>query len=164
LNIELTIPAGGGMMAKATDDSKVKLGQHVITGGLGIQVLFFGFFIIVAGIFNCRLRAMPSLRSEQLSVPWQSYLYILYGASLMIMIRSVFRIVEYVMGQDGFLLDHEIFLYIFDATLMLLMMVLFNVYHPSRIIHAGGNKERDQESADSGYATADQTAGVTSKF
>ena len=153
------------MLAKAKDNSGVKLGQNVITGGLGIQVLFFGLFIIVAGIFNYRLRAVPSLRTKQISVPWQSYLFVLYGASFLIMIRSVFRIVEYVMGQDGYLLDHEIFLYIFDAALMFLAMVLFNVYHPSRIIHKGSleNHVRDVESHDSGYAMADQ-ARVTPKY
>ncbi|KAH8781946.1 RTA1 like protein-domain-containing protein [Hyaloscypha finlandica] len=157
--------AGGGMLAKATSDSGVKLGQNVITGGLGIQVLFFGLFILVAGIFNYRLRAVPSLRSKQLSVPWQSYLFVLYGASLMIMIRSVFRIVEYVIGQDGYLLDHEVFLYVFDAALMFLTMVLFNVYHPSRIINKGEmeHHERDLESTDSGYAMADQTERITPK-
>jgi RTA1 like protein len=154
------------MLAKATSDSGVKLGQNIITGGLGIQVLFFGLFILVAGIFNYRLRAVPSLRSKQLSVPWQSYLFVLYGASFMIMIRSVFRIVEYVMGQDGYLLDHEVFLYVFDAALMFLTMVLFNVYHPSRIINKGEMEHhgRDLESNDSGYAMADQTERMTPKY
>jgi hypothetical protein len=120
---------------------------------------------VVAGIFNYRLRAMPSLRSKQLAVPWQSYLFILYGASLMIMIRSVFRIIEYVVGQDGYLLDHEIFLYIFDAVLMFLTMVLFNVYHPSRIINAGavGNHERDLELIGSGYTMAGKAVTAVPK-
>lgn len=140
------------MLSKAKSTSDTKLGENIITGGLGIQVLFFGLFIVVAALFNIRLRAMPSLRSKQLTVPWQSYLFVLYGASLMIMIRSVFRIAEYVMGQDGFLLDHEYFLYIFDGTLMLLTMVLFNVYHPSRIIHNSKSMHhRDPESQDSSY-------------
>ena len=153
------------MLAKAKDNSGVKLGQNVITAGLVIQVLFFGLFIIVAGIFNYRLRAVPFFRSKQISVPWQSYLFVLYGASFLIMVRSVFRIVEYVMGQDGFLLDHEIFLYVFDAVLMFCAMVLFNVYHPSRIIHKGSleHHARDLESHDSGHVMTDQ-ARVTPKY
>jgi hypothetical protein len=64
------------------------------------------------------------------------------------------------------LLDHEIFLYIFDAVLMFLTMVLFNVYHPSRIIHKGSleNHGRDLESNGSEYAMADQTVRVTPKY
>lgn len=34
------------------------------------------------------------------------------------------------MGQDGVLLSSEVYLYVFDATLMFLMMVLLNIWHP----------------------------------
>lgn len=154
------------MLSQAKTNSSVKLGQNIITGGLGIQVVFFGFFIIVAGIFHYRIRAVPSLRSTEVDVPWQSYLFVLYGASFMIMIRSIFRIIEYVGGQDGYLLEHEIFLYIFDATLMFLSMVLFNVYHPSRIIMKdkpeGHCHSRDLESVGSGYAMVDHVGALKS--
>jgi hypothetical protein len=136
------------MLVKAKDSDGVKLGQNVITGGLGIQVLFFGFFIIVSALFHLRMRAAPSLVSQTVNVPWQQYLFVLYAASFLIMIRSVFRIAEYVMGQDGALLTHEVYLYVFDAGLMFLAMVLFNVRHPSNIIsnaHKAGHV-RDPES------------------
>jgi hypothetical protein len=152
------------MLAKAKQQSDVNLGQHVITGGLGIQVVFFGFFIVVASIFHYRIARFPTTRSKSLSIPWERYLYILYIASLLIMVRSVFRIAEYVMGQDGFLLKHEIFLYIFDATLMFLMMTLFNFWHPSKIIHkARPDDIHHLESQDSGYALENHTQYVTRK-
>lgn len=126
--------SGGGMLAKAKTQSDVKLGHNIITSGLGIQVLFFGFFIVVSGAFHYRIALYPTMRSKTILIPWARYLWVLYLASLLIMVRSVFRIAEYVMGEDGVLLSHEIYLYIFDATLMFLMMVLFNIWHPSRII------------------------------
>ena len=49
------------------------------------------------------------------------------------MIRSVFRVVEYAQGSDGCLLHREVWLYIFDALLMVVVMLLFNVIHPSVI-------------------------------
>ena len=147
------------MLAKAKDNNGVKLGQYIITGGLGIQVIFFGFFIIVAGIFHTRISRYPTTQSETVNVPWQRYLTILYIASGLIMIRSVFRIAEYVMGQDGFLLDHEIFLYIFDSALMFLTMILFNVSHPSAIIskhkHLASNASHDTEANTVEYSMAD---------
>jgi hypothetical protein len=141
------------MLAQAKSQSKVKLGENIITGGLGIQVLFFGLFIIVTGIFNYRIRAAPSLRSTQITLPWQNYLHVLYGASFLILVRSLFRIVEYAMGQDGVLLSHEYFLYIFDAALMFISMALFNIYHPSRIIShkTKDTVDHDPESQDSSY-------------
>lgn len=57
----------------------------------------------------------------------------LYIASIFIMVRSIFRVVEYLQGFDGYLLRHEAYLYFFDALLMFLVMVLLNVLHPSEI-------------------------------
>lgn len=153
------------MLAKAKKQSDVDLGQHVIIGGLGIQVVFFGFFIVVAGIFHYRIARFPTNRSQSLSIPWERYLYILYIASLLIMVRSVFRIAEYVMGQDGILLKHEIYLYIFDATLMFLMMVLFNIWHPSKIIHKAKSDDiRHLESQDSAYVLENHTQRAIPKY
>lgn len=57
------------------------------------------------------------------------------------MVRSLFRIIEYLQGFSGYLLSHEVYLYIFDAVLMLVVMVLFNVLHPSEVVASvrGGN-------------------------
>lgn len=49
------------------------------------------------------------------------------------MIRSVFRVIEYLQGVDGYLFRHEFYLYIFDAALMLGVVILFNLVHPSQI-------------------------------
>ena len=122
------------MLSTAKTGSTQKNGQYAITGGLFIQVLFFGFFILVSAIFHIRISKRPTVRSITVQVPWQRYLLILYVASTFILIRSTFRIAEYVQGQDGSLLKTETYLYVFDATLMFLTMTLFNTFHPSKII------------------------------
>lgn len=66
----------------------------------------------------------------------------LYVASGLIVVRSDFRAVEYLQGFDGYLLRHEAYLYIFDALLMFLVMMLFNVIHPSEVM-AVVNAEKD---------------------
>lgn len=40
---------------------------------------------------------------------------------------------EYAQGHTGHLLQHEWFLYVFDACLMFGVMVVFNVVHPSEV-------------------------------
>lgn len=67
-------------------------------------------------------------------MPWRKHLIILYSASVLVMIRSIFRVVEYLHGFSGYLLSHEYYLYIFDAVLMLCVMVMFNVVHPSEVV------------------------------
>jgi len=39
------------------------------------------------------------------------------------------------MGNDGYLLKHEVFLYLFDATLMFVTMIVVGVWHPGTIGH-----------------------------
>jgi len=129
------------MLAQAKTKSQVDIGQNTITAGLGIQILFFGLFLIAAGIFHSRILSMPTTRSQTTTIRWQKHLVVLYAASFLILVRSAFRVIEYMMGQDGVLIDHEIYLYIFDATLMFSVMIIFNVFHPSQII----TKERMRE-------------------
>jgi hypothetical protein len=108
------------------------IGAKVIIVGLFVQLIFFGLFIIIAMAFNRSVNMSPTGRSHV--VPWKKHMYVLYAGSLFIMIRSVFRAVEYLQGFDGYLLKHEIYLYIFDAVLMLLVMVIFSWHHPAEIL------------------------------
>jgi hypothetical protein len=57
----------------------------------------------------------PEAFSEELQ--WKSHLKTLYLVSLLIMFRSLFRVAEYIMGNDGYLLQQEWPTYIFDAAL-----------------------------------------------
>lgn len=107
------------------------LGQNIVIGGLIIQILSFGFFLVAAVIFHIRINR--NLTSQSCELPWRRHINTLYAASILILARSVFRVVEYLQGFSGYLLSHEVFLYIFDAVLMLAVMILFNVVHPSEI-------------------------------
>ncbi|GFF97760.1 protein RTM1 [Aspergillus udagawae] len=125
--------AGGGVMASGTL-AAVHNGEKIVIAGLVIQILFFGLFIFTCAIFHQRLIKRPTEQSIELESSWRKHLWILYAANLLIMIRSVFRLIEYAMGNNGYLLRHEAFLYVFDGVLMLAAMILFNVVHPSSLI------------------------------
>lgn len=75
----------------------------------------------------------------------QRQMYALYTASALIMIRSIFRVVEYVQGNNGFLLRREVFLYLFDALLMLIVMVIFNWVHPAEVTDLHHKRHNDAE-------------------
>ncbi|KAJ4247523.1 hypothetical protein NW762_013202 [Fusarium torreyae] len=126
---------GGGMLATAKDKDSVSKGENIIVGGLLIQIVFFGFFIIVTVVFHARIHSRPTARSLTLTTPWEKLLYVLYATSFFILVRSVFRVAEYVLGKDGALQSNECWIYIFDATLMSLVAVLFNAFHPSKVIN-----------------------------
>jgi tellurite resistance protein TehA-like permease len=114
------------------------LGEHLILVGLFTQIAAFGVFIIVAFLFHKRLHAHPTSTSMTMERLWKKHMYALYFVSFMILIRSIVRVVEYLQGSGGYIMSHEAFLYIFDATLMLVAVVTFNVVHPSEIIPGKG--------------------------
>ena len=115
--------------------SSVTLGANIIVGGLVLQLIFFGIFIAVAVAFDRAMRVRPTAQSAKAEVShWRKHLKVLYATSGLIMVRNIIRVVEYAQGNDGFLLDHECILYIFDALLMLAVMVILNVWHPSEIV------------------------------
>jgi hypothetical protein len=63
-------------MAGGTADS-IKIGQNVILGGLVVQVIFFGFFMIVAVLFQTRLTRQPTTRSMDESTHWRKHMYVI---------------------------------------------------------------------------------------
>lgn len=108
-------------------------GNNIIIGGLIVQIIFFGFFVISAAVFQRRIITNPTPESVGDYVPWHKHMYALYTTSILILIRSIIRVVEYAQGPDGVLLSTEVFIYVFDATLMFLVMAIFVVIHPSEV-------------------------------
>jgi tellurite resistance protein TehA-like permease len=111
----------------------IQTGEKIVICGLVLQLLFFGFFVAVGATFHMRMRKRPTAKIRDEHIPWERQLYALYGASVLILVRSIFRLIEYAQGNDGYLISHEVFLYIFDAVLMLAVMVWLAWFHPSEI-------------------------------
>ncbi|KAG7285716.1 hypothetical protein NEMBOFW57_008010 [Staphylotrichum longicolle] len=148
--------AGGGLLAKAKTKDDQKLGESVILGGLGIQILFFGFFIITTVTFHRRMNNNPTARSYSVTGPWRQHILALYASSALIMIRSVFRMIEFGMGNDSVLMENEGYLLGLDGALMLIVAVLFLWSHPSRALR--GYKETEVlTSLESGRNTAESS-------
>lgn len=133
--------AGGGYQSTGTQ-SALEVGSHIIVVGLFVQLIFFGFFMVIAVCFHRRLILVPTIQSHS-SFPWKKFIWTMYAASLLIMVRSVFRVVEYLQGSNGSLLHHEYYIYALDALLMFAVMVIFNVIHPSGITSWDKGYNRD---------------------
>lgn len=122
---------GAGLMVSNSSDPSS--GEHIIIGGLFVQIIFFGFFIITALIFQMRLAKAPTGTSVELSHIWRRHMNALYISSVLIFVRSIVRVVEYLQGYDGYLMKHEVFIYVFDALLMFLAMEILQFIHPSQV-------------------------------
>jgi hypothetical protein len=131
----------------------------MIVVGLFVQILFFGFFIAVSLVFHRRMLATPLYAVGDTNPPWTRYMKVLYIASALVMVRSIYRVAEYVQGSDGYLQSKEVFIYVFDATLMLICCLLFNIFHPSKILNRykvaeEGNLEMLNQEGYTGYIPA----------
>ena len=116
---------GGGLQASGNHD----LGQKIIIGGLFVQIIMFSIFLVTSIVFHSKASKQSTALIFSSIVNWRRYLHILYITSILILVRSIFRVVEYLQGHDGYLTSHEIFLYIFDALLMFLVMLIFAVWY-----------------------------------
>ncbi|KAI1344233.1 RTA1 like protein-domain-containing protein [Xylariaceae sp. FL0016] len=119
---------GGGIQAAGTL-KLYELGEKIILVGLFVQIIMFGIFIASALVFHRRVLLSPTTESRDGSVRWKSHMWALYLVSGLVMVRSVFRVVEYAQGNRGYLVRREYFLYLFDAVLMLVTMGTFLVQY-----------------------------------
>ncbi|KAI1643205.1 RTA1 like protein [Daldinia loculata] len=131
---------GGGMLTQAKSVDDVRRGEDIIIGGLCIQILFFGFFMIVTFVFHKRIAKNPTRNALALPTPWRKLILVLYLSSTLIMVRSVYRVAEYALGSDGELQSKEAYLYCLDALPMLIVSLAYNWFHPSRVINRDGHE------------------------
>ena len=71
--------------------------------------------------------------SYNMQTPWKHLLYMIYIVSVLIFGRSVFRVVEFIQGADGYSMVHEWTLYVFDAVPMFFVAVIFCFWHPGNL-------------------------------
>lgn len=119
----------------ATSSNGPTTGEHIIDGGLVVQIIFFGLFIISSVTFDIRMRRSATKPDVEVHRIWRRQMLGLYITSIMIFVRSIVRLVEYVQGFDGFIAKHEAFIYIFDGLLMLVVMFIMHFTHPSQVSH-----------------------------
>ncbi|KAJ5746455.1 RTA-like protein [Penicillium odoratum] len=133
--------AGGGITTNGSTKT-VMVGQWVIVGGLCVQLLFFCAFVLSSALFHIRIFASPTEKSARTMHLWSSIwprdwrglLFACYAVSVLILIRSVYRLVEFAQGNSGYVINHEVFLYVFDAAMMFMVMAIMNVFHPSVVL------------------------------
>lgn len=100
LNVQST---GAGLVAQ---DGHEELGEYIVVEGLILQLIVFGFFVVAAGVWHVRMRGYGEKMGEvevgrHVNVPWRQGLRMLYVCCALIVVRSVFRVVEYAMGRRG---------------------------------------------------------------
>ena len=100
-------------------------------------------FVLIAGLFQFRFERRPT--KYHATCPWRKHLYSLYAVSILIFARSLVRLVEYIQGNDGYIISHEAFLYAFDASVIFLAVVIMNGIHPGEVARQLRDDEADDD-------------------
>ena len=133
---------GGSMVAAANTREHANRGKDVVLAGLGLQVVSFGFFVVASFRLNILLRT----GLKEVSLPkernWQLFLTVINVANILILTRTLLRLVEFAMGTSNYLIDHEWFFYAFDSALMIIVVALFIVVHPGHYLPYLGIRRR----------------------
>lgn len=93
---------GSGMMSMG--GSMASTAKGITIAGLVIKLVMFGLFIVTSVVFEKR---MDRFSSSAGSSSWKKHHYALYAVSGLIMARSIFKVIEYAMGQKGYLLSQS---------------------------------------------------------
>ena len=123
--------AGATSASGDIPDSQIMRGLHIYMTGIGIQQIFIIAFFALTIKFHQQMKAdLPlTFRRRPLIL-----LYVVYAVLGLITIRIIFRLIEYSQGYKSSIVYHEGYQYVFDSTVMLIALVLFNVVHPGRIM------------------------------
>ncbi|CAN9404379.1 unnamed protein product [Alternaria sp. RS040] len=120
---------GGAILAGSDSKKGSDLGKAVILTGLCLQMVIFGFFVVVAAVWHKRMNQENDEKLGAISLDWRKYLTMLYAVSGIITVRNLFRVIEYAMGEDGYLLANEWPIYVFDATLMVVVLIIGSYWY-----------------------------------
>ncbi|KAH8668335.1 RTA1 like protein-domain-containing protein [Xylariales sp. PMI_506] len=136
--------------------AKINRGRALALAGVSVQIAAFGLFTMVAVRFQRTSKQfVPELESTILRVEgektatlpgnpkkfnpnWRTILLVVNVSCALILIRSIYRVVEFAQGRNGYVEQYEWFMYVFDALPICLVSVLYNVFPPgSYLPHMG---------------------------
>ncbi|KAK5124568.1 hypothetical protein LTR85_001785 [Meristemomyces frigidus] len=126
--IENLISVGAAKFADSTNSpSERRTGVVLVKVGLIMQAVSFTGYVLLLAIWHIRVKRAGLLSKKLRSVVWM-----LYASSALITTRCIYRVVEFFEGYTGEVYTHEVYFWVFDASVMLVDSVLLNVFHPGK--------------------------------
>jgi hypothetical protein len=122
------------MAHSGLSDAQRQVGSNMVTASLSLQAALFAAFGVLSALFHRRASKAGVLKQDLRVV-----LYVLYVSAIIVTIRCIFRLVEYVQGWESSLYQNEVYFYIFDASIMFLNTALLNLYHPGKRLPKSNN-------------------------
>lgn len=129
-----------GIVLQLIEDSPT-LGTALVIIGFVIQIISFGCFLAIVILTWKKLRRNYTPVSGFHN--WDTFIKALYAVITLFFVRNIFRLIEYAQGWGGYIFNHSIFVYFFDASIMVIALSIFSVFHPGFIIRKYDLEKRD---------------------
>ncbi|RGP58998.1 hypothetical protein FLONG3_11330 [Fusarium longipes] len=132
----------GSIIPASGDAEAIRKGRIILIAGLVLQLSALSIFITTSLYFYRRIRDETGPFLDSSFVRWRRYFRTIEAVTVLMIVRSIVRAVEYLQGEGGFVISHEVFIYLFDASLMFLVMLIFLAIHPGRLISRKGKRNK----------------------
>ncbi|RDW65268.1 RTA1 protein-like protein [Coleophoma crateriformis] len=127
-------------------------GRNIALIGVVLQLVVFGFFCITAARFNFTSRAFLADYEKRINAPtdakyvqiddypkkvkknWQQLLLAVNIGCGLILVRTIYRTVDFSLGRKGYTEEHEWCAYVFDALPILPCVAMFIFIHPGKYL------------------------------
>ena len=132
---------GASMSSGQPGPSEVRLGLHVYMAGVGAQLFFNCIFLALAIRFQQLVQNLDR-RATALKL-----LKVVYAGLGLIIVRNIYRLVEYSLGLTSTITTHEWFAYVFDALPMLAAILILSIWNPGRVLQGARSSFSEQTRA-----------------
>ncbi|KAF9121870.1 hypothetical protein BGW39_010209 [Mortierella sp. 14UC] len=136
--------AAGSMVGNAAgkNASIANIGDKLFLTGVCAQGISYGLFTVL--LSHTLMRLVADRRKAGLNQSERSWMGLdrniaitvgcLYVSSLFIIIRSVYRIIEFVQGHEGYLISNEVFLFVLDAVPLVFAIGVWAIVWPTELL------------------------------
>lgn len=109
--------------------SQREIGEDLVKVALILQACLFMLFVVLAVVFMRRAR-----RAGVLGENLRTVLTVMYISCTIVTARCIYRIVEFFQGYTGYVYTHEVFFWVFEASIMFVNTAMLNIWHPGRYL------------------------------
>ncbi|KAI0892754.1 RTA1-domain-containing protein [Annulohypoxylon nitens] len=125
----------GSILPASGDPSAIETSKIILISGIITQFVALSFFELQVGFLYKRIKQdLTIILLQDPSIRWQFHFYSIGLVAILLILRAIVRAIEYLQGEGGYVISHESFIYVFDGALMFLVMLIFLVIYPARLV------------------------------
>ena len=123
--------AGAALIGNAeSNDKSPKVPNDILLGGLAFQTFAFTIFLALLGLFVVSLRQNTEFRASlALKEP---FVLAIGSSSVLVYLRTIFRLAETSQGVFGYLSSHEVFFGTLEFSPIIIAVWIMAIWHPGR--------------------------------